>query len=93
VTTQTLKEADRYLLTRGLAIKHETLLDKGYQARYQVGRMEKKKTDDGITITLHDYGDGHWTSALVAHSNNREKEALEVMRALSLLPGYEPHRV
>jgi hypothetical protein len=90
MTTETLKEADRYLLNNGFKLGPEVELDNQYQASYDLG---KSKKDFDITITLFDYGDGHWTYTLVGCSEKFTIKSQEIIKGLSLLPGFERHRI
>jgi hypothetical protein len=92
MTTETLKEADRYLLNNGFTCRKLTDLGGQHQASYEFGQI-KTKTGSGITITLHDYGDGHWTDTLVGASDDLLGRAQQIMDALDRLPGFEPHRI
>ena len=92
MTTETLKEADRYLLNKGFTCKSSKELGNGYQASYELGTF-RTRADRGIVITLQDYGDGKWSHTLVAFSKNLAEQARDIEQALSQLPGFEPHRM
>lgn len=92
MTTQTLMEADRYLVNKGFVCTPLTDLGDQYQARYTFGRF-KTKTDSGITLTLHDYGDGRWTYSPIGFSKGLDEMVREVNEALRRLPGFEPDRI
>jgi hypothetical protein len=93
LTTQTLKEADRYLLNNGFVCEALTDLGGGeFRARYELGIL-MSPAPKGIAITLRDYGNRQWTFHEVAHSANMKEKAQEVMDSLRRLPGFEPQRI
>lgn len=57
MTTETLKEADRYLMNNGSSCRKEVDLGGTYESSYTFGNLDAKPPH-GIDITLHDYGDG-----------------------------------
>lgn len=93
MTTETLKEADRYLMNNGFSCRKSADLGGEYEASYMFGDLNAKPPH-GIEITLHDYGDGHWTyNNLVSHSENLAAKVRQITEALSGLPGFEAHRI
>jgi hypothetical protein len=91
-TTQTLKEADRYLVNNGYEFKSSTDLGTEFVASYEFGNL-KAKPPRGITVTLHDYGNRYWNFYKVAHSEDLKERAQEMMDALRRLPGYQPPHI
>jgi len=93
MTAKTLRQADQYLIENGFSLTKTTNLGDELQATYGLGNLQAKPPV-GIHITLHDYGDGHWTFGnFVIHSGDFTAKVREVMDALGKLPGFEPHRV
>jgi hypothetical protein len=92
VTTETLKEADRYLMNNGFSCRKEVDLGGAYESSYTFGNLSAK-APQGIDITLHDYGDGHWTLKVVGHSEDLTAKTRQITEALRGLPGFEPHGI
>ncbi len=90
MTTETLKEAGRYLLNNGFRCGAEVELDNQYQARYDFGQL---RGNVGITITLHDYGNERWTYMSVAYSKDFLEKSGQRTNGLRQLPGFEPHKI
>lgn len=102
MTTETLMEADRYLLNNGFTQVGEPveLPNKQVQFAYRFGDLADKtplgrpKTPHGISLTLHDLGDGRWTFVnFVVHSKDLSDKAHQTTQALSRLPGFQPHKI